>query len=196
MRVNSLYLSALLIVLFASYDAAAQNTDLLQYNHERENITRTGMFVLGTWAVSNIAVGTVGYHRGTGENRYFHQMNSLWNTVNLGLAGYSLLKAPAIYETLNPTLTEQNNIEKLLLFNAALDAGYMMTGVYLRERANRSNNPQRMRGYGNSLLLQGGFLMAFDWALYLVLNNHSKSLHPIIEGLSFTGNALRFTYTF
>ena len=196
MKVNSLYLSALLLVLFFGYEAAAQNTELLQYNQERENITRTGMFVLGTWAVSNIAVGTVGYHRGTGENRYFHQMNALWNTVNLGLAGYSLLKAPAIYETLNPTLAEQNNIEKILLFNAALDAGYMMTGVYLRERANRSNNPQRMRGYGNSLLLQGGFLMAFDWALYLVLNNHSKSLHPIIEGLSFTGNALRFTYTF
>lgn len=186
----------MLIAVLSFAEAAAQTSDLIEFNQQRENITRTGMYVLGTWAVANIASGTVGYYRGSGENRYFHQMNAFWNTVNLGIAGYSLLKSPALHETLSSTLSEQSSIEKMLLFNAALDAGYMMTGFYLRERAKNNSNPERLRGYGNSLLLQGGFLMAFDWALYLVLNNHAKSLHPIIEGLSFTGNALRFTYTF
>lgn len=196
MRYKSLTAAVVLIAGLSFAEAAAQTSDLIEFNQQRENITRTGMYVLGTWAVANIASGTVGYYRGSGENRYFHQMNAFWNTVNLGIAGYSLLKSPALHETLTSTLSEQNSIEKMLLFNAALDAGYMMTGFYLRERAKNNSNPKRLRGYGNSLLLQGGFLMAFDWALYLVLNNHAKSLHPIIEGLSFTGNAMRFTYTF
>jgi len=182
--------------LFIGLDSFSQTGDLIEYNQQRENITRTGMKVLGSWAVVNIISGGIGYYRGSGENKYFHQMNAFWNTVNLGLAGYALLQSPAIHESLSATLTAQQSIEKLLLFNAALDAGYIMTGFYLRERAKSNSNPERFRGYGNSLILQGGFLMAFDWTLYLILNNHSKSLHPIIEGLSFTGNALRFTYNF
>lgn len=186
----------LLLLLCMSVDVCSQTTNLIEYNQRREDMTRIGMKVLGSWAVVNLVSGTIGYYRATGENRYFHQMNAFWNTVNLGIAGYSLLKSPALHETLSATLSEQNSIEKMLLFNAALDAGYIMTGFYLKERAKNQSNPNRFRGYGNSLILQGGFLMAFDWALYLVLNNHSKSLHPIIEGLSFTGNTLRFTYNF
>lgn len=186
----------LLLLLCMSVDVCSQTTNLIEYNQRREDMTRIGMKVLGSWAVVNLVSGTIGYYRATGENRYFHQMNAFWNTVNLGIAGYSLLPSPALHETLSATLSEQNSIEKMLLFNAALDAGYIMTGFYLKERAKNQSNPNRFRGYGNSLILQGGFLMAFDWALYLVLNNHSKSLHPIIEGLSFTGNTLRFTYNF
>jgi hypothetical protein len=120
----------------------------------------------------------------TGTTRYFHEMNVFWNVVNLGLAGGSLYAVyqsdPASFNTLQ-TIAEQQKIEKLLLFNAGLDVGYIMTGFYLRERSLRTTNkPERLKGYGNSLLLQGGFLLLFDLGLYTAL--HSQ-VNPKIEQL-------------
>ena len=95
-------------------------------------------------------------------------MNAYWNTFNLAIAGLGLLTAKKQLtgeHTLARNMKEQHQTEKILLLNAGLDVAYIMTGLYLKERGNRLNRDQPA-GYGNSLLLQGGFLLVFDIIQY------------------------------
>lgn len=162
---------------------SAQNID--QFNENRLDITKSGMIVLGSWAVINIASSPILSSQSKGSRKYFHQMNGYWNVVNLALAGSGLYGAiTGNFEGLSvsETLTEQLRLEKILLFNSALDIGYMLGGLYLIERSkNTGKNPERLKGFGQSVILQGGFLFAFDLIFYAVLNNHGKGLMDIID---------------
>ena len=186
------------IVLFTlASPAVSQELNVQDHNETREQITRTGMYVLGSWALLNIATGSAGYFRASGSDRYFYQMNAFWNTVNLGLAGITLLSAAEIHQDLSSTVAAQQKIEKLLLFNAGLDVGYTALGFYLRERSRRgTSRSDRYKGYGNSLILQGSFLFAFDVVLYAVLNNHGSALYDFMEHVQVGAGTVGFRYRF
>lgn len=164
------------------------DSSLEAINRDRLRLTRQGMTVLGAWAVGNMAVGGYFWARRTGTVQAFHQMNVLWNTVNLGLAAVGYWNArEAAAEGLDAlaTLQEYHSLEKLLLFNAGLDVGYMAFGLYLQERGRRMERNQ-FRGWGRSLVLQGAFLFLFDTGLtwmvsrqkteHLLTTNPSMSL--------------------
>lgn len=131
---------------------------------------RQGMIVLGSWAVVNIVTGTVGW--GLAEDpriRAIHSGNALWNTVNLGIAATSLangLRQPTLPLNHGEVLRRADTLDRALLFNAGLDIGYMLGGLALREAGLRRNDP-RFQGWGEALVVQGGFLFAFDIGLYL-----------------------------
>jgi hypothetical protein len=154
-----------------SLPAAAQGLNDA-WQHEI-SYRKTGMVVLGSWAVANIA-GGMALRAGTdGRARYFHEMNAIWNTVNLGIAvagyyGAVRLGEPAGVAEL---YTEQMKLEKTLLFNAGLDLAYIAGGLYMTERArNMTDGADRWQGYGRSVMLQGAFLFAFD-VMMVVLHN-------------------------
>jgi hypothetical protein len=86
-------------------------------------------------------------------------------------------------------LKDHTSYQSFLLLNAGLDVAYMSFGLYLRERSKTSSSADRLRGYGNSLLLQGGFLLVFDLVLYFV-NDHNAALqlYPFLEPV-LTGSA-------
>jgi hypothetical protein len=133
---------------------------------------RRGMLVLGSWALLNIAGGAYGMSATEGKSYYFWQMNLLWNLVNLGIAGggYAGALGPAETADSFAVLAEYHSFSKILLLNAGLDAAYIMTGLFLRERAKSSDShAERLEGYGNALVLQGGFLLLFD-AVLVILN--------------------------
>ncbi len=187
-----------LMLLSLSY---GQDSLLMELNTQRTAINKTGMYILGGWAVANIAGGAILRGQTSGTTRYFHEMNVFWNIVNLGLAGAGLYGAytsdPAAL-TAWESFQEQQTIEKILLFNAALDIAYMAGGAYMIERSRRvEKKPERIKGYGQSLILQGGFLLIFDATLYLI---HNRSANPHLEELlshlSFTGNGLGFVLNF
>lgn len=164
------------IFLAFAWVAWAQNADLIGLNEQRLQKQRVSMLVLGSWAVGNIAVGSVLAGRREGVDKNFHLMNAGWNVVNLGLATLGYLTAiktdPASLD-LYATLEAQNGIEKILLLNTGLDVGYMLGGLYLIERSkNTEKNPDRLEGFGKSIILQGGFLFVFDLATYFV---HTKT---------------------
>lgn len=166
----------------------AQNLNPIQsFEVSRQDINKTGMIVLGSWAVGNILVGAYGNYKYTGQTKYFHQFNAMWNVVNLGIAAFGYFNAAGSDPnsmTATQILNEYNSLQNFLLLNAGLDVAYMVTGLYLKERAKNSTNAERLRGYGNSLLLQGGFLLAFDVALYFIhQNNASVNLYPHLESL-------------
>lgn len=177
-----------IFLFFFTLSANAQSDSLLNDFHlDRMNINESAMLVLGGWAVGNILVGTYGNFKASGEAKYFHQFNAMWNVVNLGIAAFGYFNAvnsdPASMTNLE-ILKDYNSLQSFLLLNAGLDAAYIMTGFYLKEKAKNSSSAERLKGYGNSLLLQGGFLLLFDVTLYFIhQNNANINLFPHLESL-------------
>lgn len=188
--------AAILLPLSAQIDA-----DLLSLNESRLQLNKTNMWVLGGWAVANMGVSGVLRSQTMGSTRYFHEMNVIWNVVNLGLAAGGLygsygadLAAFGLWET----FAEQQKIEKILLFNLALNFTYITAGGYLIERSkNTLDRPERLKGYGQSLLLQGGFLLLFDTTQFLMHHNNAHAdLKRLIDGLAVTGDGIGLVWWF
>ncbi|MDZ7683104.1 MAG: hypothetical protein U5J63_15705 [Fodinibius sp.] len=153
------------------------------------------MYVLSGWAITNIAAGSIGYFNSSGTTKYLHQMNAGWNLVNLAIAGGALWQYshadPSAYN-LAESIAEAQSIENILLLNIGLNISYMAGGGYLWERGIRKSS-DRLKGYGQSLLIQGGFLLLFDSALYLLNRNNSQQLNTILEQISVSGTTLSVT---
>lgn len=177
----------ILLLIFVSPVKAQSIDQIRSFESERNGINKTGMIVLGSWAVGNILVGAYGNYKYTGQTKYFYQFNAMWNVVNLGIAAFGYFNAAGSDpNSMNATkiLNEYNSLQNFLFLNAGLDVAYMVTGLYLKERAKNSSSADRLKGYGNSLLLQGGFLLVFDVALYFIhQNNASINLYPHLESL-------------
>lgn len=188
----------LFLILGASALTAQQTTDWASFNQTRLKKQKTAMTILGSWAVANMASGAILQTQTEGEARYFHQMNLIWNTVNLAIAGSSLL---AIRRTDISTLDAaasikaQHSLQKVLLFNAGVDVGYMALGLWYIERGKNAPTQQktdRRKGYGKSIILQGAFLFAFDLLTVRALTKDNHRIPKLLEGLSFSGNGLYF----
>ena len=177
-----------------SVTALAQQTELTAFNKERERMSRTGLKVLAGYSAANIIYGSIAAGQATGSNKYFHEMNAIWNGITLGITGIGFLTAKKEGTlTYSESLTKQQNIEKLFLFNAGLDVAYIAGGAYLKERAKTTTkNPERLKGYGESVVLQGGVLLLFDGIMYALHSKHGKVLNKMGENIKFTstGNGI------
>ena len=163
------------IILSFSFVASAQSS-LNTFCMESNRLNTGGMCVLGGWAVANIVLGTYGWIYNTGQEKYFSQMNLFWNSVNLAIAGFSLFGASQLdcsALSVADALARQLKTEKILLINAGLDAAYIGSGFLLRHLSAKSETrSDLLKGYGNSLILQGAFLMVFDLTFWQVLGHH------------------------
>ena len=131
--------------------------------------------------------------RTAGSHHYLHQMNLMWNSVNLGIAAYGLIAGPPPFTEAVETLVSQHmKSERLYIINSGLDLIYMGAGGYLLHRSKKAvEKSDLLKGYGQSLLLQGGFLLIFDTALWALqrntrlnfLNQISTASIPEISGL-------------
>ncbi len=193
---NLLFLS---LLLSFSTSIFSQNLTLPNFNQERLDLNRKGLTVLGSWAGANLITNGILLSNSSGSDKYFYQMNVYWNVVNGALAGLGILGAKKTQGNLSAfqTLEEQSSTEKTFLVNTGLDAAYVMTGVYLLEKSKNSTDSQdKLKGYGQSVILQGGFLLLFDGIMYGVHRSHLKKGRAIFENLTFTGNSLGFVYKF
>jgi len=155
------------LLFLAVLPAEAQRfAELERINQIRLDYNQQGMLILGAWAVLNLLWGSIGSFRTRGQSQAFHQMNAFWNVVNLGIAGFGYWQATQV-AAMNflEGLVAQQQIEKVLLVNVALDFGYLLLGLYLIERGRRLEK-DRWIGFGKSILLQGAFLLLFDAILY------------------------------
>lgn len=192
--------SAMVLALFLSLTVRAQQTFHDSLAIARVTLNKNNMWVLGAWAGANIIQGSISAGNATGSDHYLHQMNVYWNTVNLAIAGLGLWAAKkqlAGIHTPERNLREQNQVEKMLLLNTGLDAAYIMTGLYLKERGNRLNRDQPS-GYGSSLLIQGGFLLIFDIIQYAQHRRNGKLLEQNRANWQWgpTGNGVGLAYRF
>lgn len=188
-----LFTVGLILCLSANHSLAQNLSDSLTvFNQERINLNTNGMYVLSGWALSNIAVGSVGYFNSSGSTKYLHQMNVGWNLVNLAIAGgalYQYANADPTSLSLAQSMKEAQSIENILLLNMGLNVGYMATGGFLWERGIHKSS-DRLTGYGQSLLIQGGFLLLFDSTLYLLNRSNNHKMESIIETISVQGTQL------
>lgn len=186
---NTLLLIVLGLTTLTS--AAQQNSDALyRFEKQRVQYTKNAMLVLGGWSAVNLTVSAFATKTHNREMRYFHQMNVMWNSINLGFAamgywgaGKENIKNP----TLRSVLKHQNGSEKTFLFNAGLDCAYIATGLYLTERSKSRVDPAKLKGYGNAIMFQGGFLLLFDGVNYFIHNQHGKKLNAMLDKVELSG---------
>jgi hypothetical protein len=195
------FLLRLLLLSVLTFPAAAQQASsaaLPEYNTQRTLLDQRGMRVLGAWAIGNVGISGARTFATNGPEKYFHQMNVGWGVVNLALAGSALLSARHATPPADRagTVKAQLRTENLYLLNTGLDVAYVATGFYLKERA-RSRSTQRQQdrltGYGRSLLLQGGFLFAFDGIIFAAHHARGKSgLYPLLSHVQATPTEVAF----
>ena len=112
-----------------------------------------GMWVLQGWGLGNMATGIpIAITSKDPQTVAFFQMNAGWNVVNVGLASASLIRNKPV---------DTKKIKRIFFVNAGLDVGYVIAGILLSRKGDIDNEPQRI-GYGNSIVLQGAFLLLFD----------------------------------
>ena len=174
----------LTILLITSKFTFAQVAD---YQRDFNKINENLMLGLGSYAVTNFVVGGIGYSTSQDQaTKHFHEMNVMWNTVNFGLAvpGYLKAKRGGKSLTQEEMIKEQKKTETIFLVNDVLDLGYIATGIWMRNEAiNQGDRADMFKGYGNSLILQGSFLLAFDAYAYYLHRNHGKQL-PMLDKVS------------
>jgi hypothetical protein len=133
------------------------------------------MKILGGWSLINIASSPFLKTTSIESWPHFHQMNFNWNLVNISIAGFGYLgikKRKEKYWSLSSLETEQNKLKKSLALNMGLDACYIIAGCLLKNRVEKLSTQDQARniGFGNSLMLQGGFLLAFDAVFVLKIS--------------------------
>lgn len=189
--------SAFCILL--STAAVAQDMSVFDtYNRERNAITRTNMLVLGGWGVGNIADGVAGMLTTPwgSEANYFHQMNAYWNVVNVAIAVPGFLgarKRMGRSYDIPATFKEQHKMETSYLINMGLDVAYIGTGLWMQEFGN--GRPQKqaalLKGMGNSIMMQGGFLLLFDIASFAIHRTHwNRNRKGIFGQMQFNGASI------
>jgi hypothetical protein len=173
------------LLILSALPAGAQGlADLEVINQTRLDYNQQGMLILGTWAVVNLILGAVASFRTHGQTQAFHQMNAYWNVVNLGIAAYGYWQASqAAVLNFWEVLVEQQQIEKVLLANSALDFGYIALGLYLIERGRRLEKDKWV-GFGKSIVLQGAFLLLFDVILYVFQQQLGIEFLELVKGIT------------
>jgi hypothetical protein len=135
--------------------------------------------VLSSWSVGNLIVNPVLKNNfsmvNTSSSFYFYQMNFSWNLVNSGISALSYLslkKAKKNSWNIVSLNKDIHKVRKSLAINMGLDICYSTFGILLRSNSLRKNLPMHQyKGYGNSLILQGGFLFLFDLIYFTALNS-------------------------
>lgn len=191
-----------LIFIFSVSNVNAQSVSSgTSFCEQSMKINNGGMIVLGSWAVANMAVGAYGWSAFEGQKKYFYQMNLFWNVVNATIAGIALsnnMGYDCSSVSYSSYLNSHLSTEKILLVNSALDIGYIGAGFLLKYfSSNAQQRSDLLKGYGNSLILQGGFLLVFDLVLYALLRNERVSFDANISA-SFSPalHTFHFVYRF
>jgi hypothetical protein len=170
----------------ASIVCFSQKEAWSKFEKERLNITKRSMMVLAGWSVANLVVSGAGTGTHNTEMRYFHQMNVMWGGINLALSGlgyWGANKEKVNNPTLLTVLQHQNRIEKTYLYNNGLDIAYMAGGLYMKERSKSRKDPAKLKGYGNSIIMQGAFLFLYDAVIYSIHRKHGKQLERLVDKL-------------
>lgn len=191
---------AILFFFSALTFSFAQQLDLTEWNAQSLDKQQKGMLVLASWAVGNIVWGGLSARNAIGTSRYFHQMNAAWNTVNLGIAVLGYYQAqhtdPAAW-SLAESIRQNYKLEKILLLNTGLDLAYMAGGAWMIEKGkNATENPDRWKGFGKSLILQGAFLLVFDIASFAIHAADNSKLENLTGKLQFGGNSAHLLLNF
>ena len=166
------FLVAITLILYMPLVLKSQDSTSIHdlfYKKQQQSLS-----LLSGWSVGNLIyspLSTNNLFSPESSNEYFHQMNFSWNLLNVGIAGLGHIivnkdsKKPWDMKTLH---NKKKKAEKSIIINMGLDLAYMATGLLLKNNAQKNNSEYSLnKGYGNSLILQGGYLLFYD-AIFLM----------------------------
>ena len=162
------------------------------------------MYTLSAWGVCNLLYGSGATGLTHGEAQVFHASNMIWGSINtlIGVPGIiaSYNKKKAMGRSFGETILHQHGQEKLYLINGCLDFAYIGAGAVAWGFSDRQSS-QRARnilsGGGKSFVMQGAFLLVFDWGMYIVHSQHAyRNLNRYVAGLAFTGDGVSYQLMF
>jgi hypothetical protein len=193
----------LLIICFTAFSLSSfsQKENLVKFEKERVRYSKNAMIGLAGWSVANIVGSGIATNTRNKEMRNFHQMNVMWGGINLAIAGLGFWGAGR-EKIDNPTLESvqkhQRKIEKTYLINAGLDVVYVGSGLLMNKTSDNQKNPEKFKGYGNSIMIQGGFLLLYDAVMYAIHHKHGKQLKGMDNKLTLNAGpgAVSLTYNF
>ena len=190
-----------IVFIGAGFSVFSQKDALIKFEKERIGYSKKSMVVLAGWSAANMIVSGIATNTSNIEMRYFHQMNVMWGGINLAIAGLGYWGAGR-EKIDNPTLADvlkhQNRIEKTYLINAGLDVVYIGSGLLMNQLSDNQKNPAKFKGYGNSIMLQGGFLLLYDAVIYAIHRKHGKKLKGLVDKVQLGGGpgSVSLVYTF
>ena len=174
---------------------------LRTYNNQRILTNTKGAMTLAGWGMANVVVGGVGYFTAKQDEwKYFHEMNAAWGAVNTGFAIGGIMRArKQAAEKINAGKDfhyfERNKSSYLI--SVALDVVYVGAGVTLAGYGkSAATNGAAYKGFGESIALQGLFLLAFDNIMFASHQKRSSKWNVLMDELRFTGAGLSFVHTF
>ena len=175
-----------LLMIISLFNSFLSSSQLENFNTRKLQTDQRLMIGLGSWASINIIGSGIGWATAPNdEMKNFHQMNVMWNAVNLGLAipGYIKARKGSTALSFAETIEEQRKTETIFLINGGLDLAYISGGlILLSESKSNPSKASLFKGYGNSLLIQGGFLLVFDWVAYSIHRSRAKKkLSPLMQ---------------
>jgi hypothetical protein len=189
------------ILIGTSFKSFSQKTDLVKFEKERVRYSKNAMITLAGWSVANIVGSGIATNTRNTEMRYFHQMNVMWGGINLAIAGLGYWGAGR-EKIDNPVLADvlkhQNRLEKTYLINLGLDVVYIGSGLLMNKTSDNQKNPAKFEGYGNSIMVQGGFLLLYDAIMYYIHHKHGKQLKGLTDKVMLNAGpgAVSLTYNF
>ena len=196
---NSMGRIILLFVLFLLIGQTGYAQTHQEFFTRSLDINRSGMYFLGGWALANMAVGSYGWARYSGDIRYFHQMNAAWNLVNAAIATYALFDIAGTDISLltdSEIMRKQIRTENIFLINAGLDLLYMAGGAWMiHASTQREKHRDLLKGYGQAVILQGAFLFLFDLVKFGIQYNHRQNFHSTPQ-LGFSSDGLTLLFPF
>ena len=163
----------LAITLAIPSAAAAQTRDEERARAERDGYFRDQrvlMYTLAGWAATSIATGTVMWAGADGHEatRWAGIQNVAWGAVDGALAAlalYNLSKDAGEEKTEMGWRADRARTQRVFTWNAGLDLLYVAVGGALAA----FGKDDGLRGAGAAILVQGGFLLAFDTTAALVI---------------------------
>lgn len=188
-----------LIMAIVSSIQAQSDTTLPYIVQKQFKLQRTSTQILAGWSVANLTLSGIALGQANGSNKYFHEMNLYWNVINVGIAGIGLLGLRKINEspTVSSVVKEHYTLQKSLLLNTGLDIAYVTSGFWLLDKSKTEITQvrsERFRGFGQAVVVQGGFLLLFDLTNYFVHRSDSPRLHRLLDQVSLSGNGVRVKF--
>ena len=130
------------------------------------------MWFLNGWAAGNMITSIPSAFSNDTQLSAYHQMNIGWNLINAGLASHALT---------NHKPVKPQKMANIFWINAGLDVLYMAGGYWLKSQGIKDQNLQWV-GWGNSIMIQGGFLFVFDgvmgWRMQHLHKSAAQYPHP------------------
>jgi len=169
----------LVAVLAAAPSSEADELERFRRAHRRTQLA--GMGVLTGWAVANIAGGITGALVVESDARFIHEMNALWNSVNLTLGIVGLVnnaRRPPKARTLGEAARVNRRARRVYLINGAIDVGYMAAGA-LTAGLGRRYGQRRVEGWGTAVVIQGAWLFVFDLAMVIAHERVAARALPV-----------------